>query len=50
MAGFVIHLAIGQEYAKRKEIKNIEEFLRGCIEPDLQDKSTSHYFGENRDN
>lgn len=45
MAGYVIHLAIGQEYLKKHpEIKNKEEFLEGIIYPDLvQDKSTTHF-------
>lgn len=48
MAGYVMHLAIGKEYAKRKKIENVEEFLKGCIAPDLQDKKVSHYLGQNR--
>ena len=48
MPGYVIHLAIGKEYAKRNSIKNEEEFLNGCIMPDLQDKVMSHYLDENR--
>lgn len=48
MAGYVIHLAIGQEYAKRNKINNLEEFLKGCIAPDMQDKKFSHYFGQDR--
>ena len=48
MPGYVIHLAIGQEYAKRNRIENTEEFLKGCIAPDMLDKSQSHYFDEDR--
>ena len=50
MPGYVIHLAIGQEYAKRKKIENIEEFLKGCIAPDLTEKNASHYLYRNRKN
>lgn len=46
MPGYVIHLAVGKEYAKNNEIKNIEEFEKGIIAPDLiskDDKHKSHY-------
>jgi len=46
MPGFVIHLAIAEEYIKRhkKEIKDINEFKRGVIAPDItDDKYKSHY-------
>lgn len=45
MPGFVIHLAIGKEYAKKnKKINNLEEFLQGTIAPDLtSNKSLTHY-------
>ena len=43
MPGYVIHLAIGKEYAKRNKIKDEESFFRGIIMPDLLDKKTSHY-------
>lgn len=48
MPGYVIHLAVAKEYAKRKNIENTEEFLKGCIMPDMMDKSNSHYFGMDR--
>ncbi len=48
MAGYVIHLAVAKKYAESHDIKNLEEFYNGCIMPDMQDKSNSHYFGEDR--
>lgn len=46
MAGYVIHIAIGQEYLKKhKEIKeDYEEFIKGVVAPDFViPKSKSHY-------
>ena len=43
-----MHLAIAKEYAKRNKINNLEDFLKGCIMPDMEDKKNSHYFGEDR--
>ena len=45
MPGFVIHIAIGQEYVKKhNHIDNYDEFIRGNILPDLtKDKSKTHY-------
>lgn len=43
MPGYVIHLAIGKEYAKRNGIKDEKSFLKGVIMPDLLDKKTSHF-------
>lgn len=46
MAGYIIHLAVGKEYAKNNRIEDIEEFERGIIAPDLigeNDKEKSHY-------
>lgn len=46
MPSFVIHLAVAEEYIRRhkKEIKNIEEFKKGSIDPDITDnKYKSHY-------
>ena len=40
MPGFVIHLAVGKRYIEKheKQIKNMEDFLKGLIEPDLYKK------------
>ena len=46
MPGYVIHLAVAKKYSESHDIKNIEEFYNGCIEPDMQDKTNTHYFGE----
>ena len=46
MAGYVIHLAVGEEYIRNfpAEIKNYEDFIDGIIYPDsVSDKSISHY-------
>ena len=46
MAGYVIHLAVGEEYIRNfpGEIKNYEDFIDGIIYPDsVSDKSVSHY-------
>ena len=50
MAGYVIHLAIGEEYIRKHkgDIKNKEEFLKGVIAPDnTNDKLQSHYGEKN---
>ena len=45
MAGFVVHLAVVEEYIRKHgNIKNHNEFLLGAIKPDLyEDKKASHY-------
>lgn len=45
MPGYVIHVAVAQEYIKKHKIKdNIEEFIEGTVEPDfVKPKSLSHY-------
>ena len=46
MAGYVIHLAVGEQFLKNfpNEIKNYEEFIKGIIYPDnVIDKSQTHY-------
>lgn len=45
MAGFVVHLAVAEEYIRKHgNIKNHNEFLLGAIKPDLyEDKKVSHY-------
>ena len=44
MASFNIHLAIGIKYINNNNIFNRNEFLRGIIDPDLDnDKNISHY-------
>lgn len=50
MAGYVIHLAIGEEYIRKHkdDIKDKDEFIRGIIEPDkTNDKLKSHYGKKN---
>lgn len=49
MAGYVIHLAIAEEYIKKhnKEKNNYDEFINGVIFPDsVKDKSETHYGAE----
>lgn len=46
MPGFIIHIAIANEYMRKhkKEIKDKEAFIKGTIAPDLSnDKYKSHY-------
>ena len=44
MPGFVIHLAIAQEYLKKHKKDFSEDFILGSIEPDFtSDKSKSHF-------
>lgn len=46
MAGYVIHIAVAQEYLKNHSeiIENKEEFIEGVIYPDsVSDKSLTHY-------
>ncbi len=46
MPGYVIHLAVAKEYAKKhkKEIENYNKFIDGVIYPDsVTDKSITHY-------
>ena len=46
MPGFVIHLAVANEYIRKhqNEIKQKEDFLKGVIAPDFTtDKSKTHY-------
>lgn len=44
MPGYVIHLAVAQEYLRKHNKKYSEDFLLGSIEPDFTtDKSKSHY-------
>ena len=46
MAGYVIHLAVAEEYLKKhNDIKeNYDEFIEGVIYPDsVSDKSLTHY-------
>ena len=46
MAGYVIHLAVGEQFLKNfpNEIKSYEEFIKGIIYPDnVTDKSQTHY-------
>lgn len=46
MPGFNVHIAVGNEYMKKNNIKNRLDFLKGIIIPDLSlDKSKSHYSG-----
>ena len=44
MPGYVIHLAIAQEYLKHNKEENEEDFIYGSIQPDsVMPKSISHY-------
>ena len=44
MPSYCIHLAVGNEYAKRNYIRDIDAFRAGVIAPDFaKDKEKSHY-------
>lgn len=45
MPGYVMHLAVAQEYLKKHNNKeNIDEFIKGTIYPDsVEDKSLTHF-------
>lgn len=46
MAGYVIHIAVAQEYLNKHkdESENYDEFIKGVIYPDsVKDKSLTHY-------
>ena len=46
MAGYVIHLAVGEEYIRNfpGKISNYERFIEGIVAPDdVKDKSLTHY-------
>ena len=44
MPGYIIHIAVAKEYAKKHKIKNVDDFIKGSIAPDFtNDKSTTHY-------
>lgn len=53
MPGYIIHMAIAKQYAKKhnSEIRNEDEFIKGVIAPDMnekldgpaKDKSKTHY-------
>ncbi len=44
MAGYVIHIAVAQEFLRKNKENYNEEFIRGSILPDLtNDKSKTHY-------
>ena len=48
MAGYVIHLAIGEEYIRRykNDIKDKDEFLRGIVAPDKTNDNRKAHYGE----
>ena len=44
MPGFVIHIAIGQEYLRKHNLNYSKEFIKGIVAPDFtSDKSKTHY-------
>lgn len=46
MPGFVIHIAIGQEYLKKHKMKYSKEFIEGTIAPDFTDDKTKTHYGK----
>ncbi len=44
MPGYVIHIAIANEYLRKHNEKNKEDFINGTIDPDItNDKTKTHY-------
>lgn len=44
MPSYVIHICLAKEYAKKHEVKNMNEFIEGTIYPDsIQPKGITHY-------
>ena len=44
MPGYIIHIAVAKEYAKKHNKKCTDELIQGTISPDLtNDKSKTHY-------
>ena len=44
MASVAFHIVAGKEYCKKHKIDNIQDFVSGCIAPDIaQDRIVSHY-------
>ena len=48
MAGYVIHLAVGEEYIRKykDDIKDKKDFLRGIVAPDRTDDNRKAHYGE----
>ena len=48
MAGYVIHLAIGEEYIRKykEDIEDKQEFLKGIVAPDRTDDNKKAHYGE----
>ena len=44
MPGYVVHIAIAQEYLKKHNMKYSKDFIMGSVAPDFtNDKSKTHY-------
>lgn len=43
MPSFTIHLAVAKKYLEKHPEENQEQFYNGVIDPDLKDKTTSHF-------
>ena len=46
MAGYVIHVAIANEYIKKNYIENKDEFVDGVIAPDRTDDKIATHYGD----
>ena len=46
MPGYVIHIAIAQEYLRKNKMNYSEEFIKGAIAPDLTDKKSETHYGK----
>ncbi len=43
MASLIVHCAVAYEYAKTNVIENMEDFIKGTLFPDIEDKGTRHF-------
>ena len=46
MPGFVIHIAIGQEYLRKHNLNYSKEFIKGTVAPDFTDDKSKTHFGK----
>lgn len=47
MPGYVIHIAIGQEYLRKHKTKDkYEEFIKGNVDPDLTNNKVMTHYGK----
>lgn len=48
MACLAMHLAVGYKYMQKNAGEDIEQFVEGCVSPDLAEDKIASHFGENK--